>query len=176
MEFSRILPSKQLAYSSSIEMPHIASIAYKPAESEAQPADRYSRVSVARAELIAGHGIAGDTMGGARDRHLNIMRSELIAELRSEGFHTATGELGEQIVIAGLAPDAWRPGARLQLGDSAVVELLKLRKGCPRFVHIQGQPLELSAGRIGFMARVIEGGRIAVGSTVQPVQTADRNV
>ena len=148
-------------------MPHIVSIVFKPIDLENQPAERFSRVSVERAELISGHGIAGDTMGGSKNRQLNIMQSETVAELHKEGFRTGPGELGEQIVIAGLLPEEWTSGVRLRLGKSAVIDLISLRKGCARFAHIQGRPATLSEGRIGFMARVVQGGEIAVGSRVK---------
>jgi MOSC domain-containing protein YiiM len=150
-------------------MPHIVSIVDKPPELEDQPPDQFSRRSVQRAELIAGHGIAGDTKGSPR-RQLNIIRSETVAELATEGFQTAPGELGEQIVIAGLSPDDWTAGARLQLGETAVIELVALRKGCERFAHIHDRPIKQSEGRIGFMARVVESGAIEVGSPVQRIE------
>ncbi|MEX2170135.1 MAG: MOSC domain-containing protein [Pirellulales bacterium] len=148
-------------------MSHIASIVFKPTDLENQPADQFSRVAMETAGLVAGHGIAGDTKGDSKNRQLNIMRSETITELHREGYRTSPGELGEQIVIAGLPPDEWIAGATLRLGESAVVELISLRKGCARFAHIQDRPIQQSEGRIGFMARVVQSGEIAVGSPVE---------
>lgn len=152
-------------------MPHVVSITCKPSELEDQPAKRFSRSDVQHARLVAGHGIEGDTKGGSKNRQLNIMQSETVAALRKEGFKTQPGELGEQIVIAGLQPNDWNAGVRLRLGKSAVVELISLRKGCDRFAYIQSRPIELSAGRIGFMARVVQSGDITVGSHVQRAET-----
>jgi MOSC domain-containing protein YiiM len=154
-------------------MPHVVSISRKPSDLEVQPADRFSRSAVQRAKLIAGHGIEGDIKGGSKNRQLNIMQAESVAALHSEGFLTRPGELGEQIVITGLLPDDWTAGAKLRLGETAVVELISLRKGCDRFAHIHDRPIEQSAGRIGFMARVVQSGEIDVGSHVQRLKTPE---
>jgi MOSC domain-containing protein YiiM len=144
-------------------MPHIASITYTPSNIERKPSDRYARMPTDRANLIADFGIQGDAKGGARDRQLNIMLAEVVEQMRNDSFHTNAGELGEQIVIAGLLE--LQPGARLSFGK-AVIEVASVREPCGRFEHIQGQPKERAVGRIGYMARVITGGEIAVGDPV----------
>ena len=147
-------------------MPHVASIAYKPTNSEHRPEDRFSRVAVERAELVAGHGIAGDAKARADSRQLNVMLAETVEQLRAEGFLTAPGELGEQLVIAGLPAEAAIPGTRLRIGESAVIELGYFRVPCGRFARVQGKPKDEARERIGFMARVLVGGEIAVGCSV----------
>jgi MOSC domain-containing protein YiiM len=128
-------------------------------------------VAVERVILQAGHGIVGDAKARSDSRQLNVMLAETIEQLNSEGFRTAPGELGEQIVIAGLPRQAGVPGARLQLGESAVIELGYLRVPCGRFERIQDKSKELVRGRIGFMARVLIGGEVGVGSPVMVIPT-----
>jgi MOSC domain-containing protein YiiM len=94
------------------------------------------------------------------------MLAEFVSQLQAEGFRAAPGELGEQIVLAGLDPGSLAEGVRLRLGKSAVIEFINLRTGCSRFEHIQGRPKTSVAGRLGFMARVIQGGEIALGDEV----------
>jgi MOSC domain-containing protein YiiM len=147
-------------------MAHVLSIAYTPGNIERAPAERYARVSCERAVLVAGRGIEGDVKARPGKRQLNVMLAEGVARLREDGYRTAPGELGEQLVIAGVEEDAVQSGARLRIGESAVVELGKLRTPCERFAGIQGSPAEAAKGRIGFMARVLAGGEIEVGSPV----------
>lgn len=147
-------------------MAHVVSLAYTPAGVERKPADRYARVPADAVELVAGHGVAGDVKGGSRYRQLNVMFAEAVATLHAEGYRTAPGELGEQVVVAGLDPAAAAPGARLRLGG-AVIEVTEARTGCERFEHIQGRPKEASAGRIGVMAKVVAGGPVRVGDAVE---------
>jgi MOSC domain-containing protein YiiM len=153
-------------------MPKISSIVYKPATLEKRPADYYSRMAVDRAELAVGNGIVGDTKGKSSNRQLNIMFGENVAELKQQGFLAEPGQLGEQIMIAGMREEAMSPGTQLRVGDSAVVELLEARTGCERFEHIQGHSAKIAAGRLGSMARVVADGPIAVGSTVEVVETS----
>ncbi len=144
----------------------IVSITGTPADVERRPADRYARVAVERATLQQGRGIEGDVKSRGGDRQLNVMRAETVAELREEGFRVAPGELGEQLVIAGLDADVLAVGGRLRLGASAVLEVTAPRTPCSRFAHIQGKSIEAARGRIGVMARVVQGGDIAVGGAV----------
>jgi MOSC domain-containing protein YiiM len=149
-------------------MSHVISITYTPANSaDVRPDDRYCRVSLTTAELVPDHGIMGDLKGRTGSRQLNVMPAEIVEGLWADGFLTGPGELGEQIVIAGLATAAWTAGVRLRIGGAAIVELTYLRTGCKRFVRIQGKPKDESRGRLGFMAKVVVGGFVAVGDRVE---------
>lgn len=148
----------------------ISSIVYAPKTADHPPvADGYDRVPLQTAVLAAGHGIVGDRKGGRPHRQLNLMSSETLDRLAREGFKTAPGQLGEQIIIAGLDIDALKAGDRLQMGDAAVIEIVKPRTGCGKFAAIQGLAASRAANRLGMLARVIEGGQIAVGSAVRLV-------
>jgi len=147
-------------------MPHVVSITYTPRDVDRRPADRYARVPLGRAILEEDKGIAGDLKGGGRTRQLNVMRAETLAELAAEGRKTEPGEMGEQLVIAGLDAADFVEGARLRLGADAVIEIGIPRTGCARFEHIQGVTRQSVAGRLGVLARVVAGGRIAVGDPV----------
>jgi molybdopterin adenylyltransferase len=156
-------------------VPHIVSISFTPADIERRPRDRYARAALDRAELVEGHGIEGDAKGGRGQRQLNILLAEIVEQLGAEGFRTGPGELGEQLVIAGLSDVPLLSGVRLQLGASAVVEVASTRTGCERLEHIQGRPRDEAQGRIGVMARVIRGGTIAVGDAVRVETTGKPN-
>lgn len=145
---------------------NIITITIKPKNVKA-PEQGYLRVSVDAANLIVGHGIEGDSKGGSPKRQLNIMSLETMRELEREGYSIAAGALGEQMVIDGLDVRDLPVGTQLQLGGEAMIEVTSLREGCERFEAHQGKPK--AAGRIGIMARVVRGGRVQVGDTVQPV-------
>jgi MOSC domain-containing protein YiiM len=147
-------------------MPEITSIVYKPAGLGDDPATHYLRVALTEAELVAGRGIKGD-LKGVPNRPLNIMTAETLAALAQEGFKTGPGQMGEQLVFSGLDVDALASGDRVQIGDEAVVEILKPRTGCDRFEAIQGRPASTVQGRLGMMAKVVTGGRIRVGDSLK---------
>lgn len=149
-------------------MPHVVSIVHTPRAAAGKPQGHFVRLPLDRATLVVNGGIEADSKGRPGRRQLNVMAAEVVEELRGEGFKTAPGELGEQVVVAGLPPAAMAPGARLRLGD-AVIEVTLPRTGCGRFESIQGKPKSSVVGRLGVMARVVAGGDIRVGDEVSPV-------
>src|SRR5262245_24352662 len=148
-------------------MPSIVSIVYKPADIESKPPEHFARVATETAELVADKGIAGDRKGGVVDRHLNIMARDSLDSLEADGCKTGPGEMGEQIVVAGLEIDRLAPGMRLRLGNEAVIEVVKPRTGCARLEHIQKISIKATANRLGVMCRVERGGTIRVGDEVR---------
>jgi len=156
-------------------MARIASIAFSPPGENQRPNDHYHRVSMQCATLIAGLGIETDRKGKGGDRQLNIMSSATLAELAAEGFKTAPGQMGEQIVLDGIDIDTLPAKTRLRLGTTAIVELVLPRTGCDRFERIQGKHKKLVRGRLGMIARVIASGPVAVGDpvVVEPVVTPE---
>jgi MOSC domain-containing protein YiiM len=152
-------------------MTQIASIVFKPAGVD-EPTDDYLRVDLDEATLIAGYGIDGDIKGGHPDRNLNIMSYETLTNLRGRGFYTEPGQMGEQIVIHQLDVDNLPPGARVQIGTQAVIEVVKQRTGCDKFERLQKRSRTQAAGCLGVMARVVVGGQIRVGDPVKVLQQA----
>lgn len=145
---------------------HIKSITYSPKDTDAKPPHHFSRMPLDSAQLVAGYGIEGDRKGGHHKRQINIMAQATLDALHAEGFKTAPGEMGEQMVLEGLDVDNLEIGTRLQLGDHAIVEMTTPREGCDRFEHIQGKEVDLTTGRLGILVQVIESGTVRVGDPV----------
>jgi MOSC domain-containing protein YiiM len=150
-------------------MTQIASIVYKPI-GQPDTDDDYLRVDLDAATLVAGYGIEGDAKGGNPNRNLNVMSYETLTFLRTQGFYTEPGQMGEQIVIHQLDVDSLPAGARLQLGDEATIEIIKPRTGCDKFERVQRKSRQQAAGQMGQMARVLTGGVIRVGDPVKVLQ------
>lgn len=149
-------------------MSEVISIVYKPEGSESRP-NSYTRLPLTEAQLIAGYGIEGDAKGGGTERHLNIMSDETLAALNAEGFLTKPGELGEQLIVKGLDVDSLPVGTRLKIGEAALVEVAVPRTGCAVFERHQSKSPKLATGRLGVLAKVIEGGKIRVGDPIVTV-------
>jgi MOSC domain-containing protein YiiM len=147
-------------------MGKIVSIVHTPNGIAPRPPDHYARVPLDPATLEAGRGIVSDRKGSRPERELNVMAQETLEQLHAEGFRTGPGQMGEQIVVAGIAIDRLAAGTRLQFGQQAVIEVIKPRTGCERLRHIQGCTPATVAGRLGVMARVLIGGTIHVGDAV----------
>jgi MOSC domain-containing protein YiiM len=151
-------------------MSAITSIVYTPANVERHPADFYARVPLQEATLSVKNGIEGDLKGKQPDRQLNVMTREVLDQLAAEGFQTAPGEMGEQIVVSGLDMNTLSAGDQVQIGDEARIEIIKPRTGCDRFEHIQGLSPSLVQGRMGMMAKVVAPGVIRVGDSIKVLQ------
>ena len=152
-------------------MAHVVSIVYRPRKS-GRPHDRFERVPADRVQLVESQGIEGD-LKGTKDRQLNIMLAETLADLSEEGFSVGPGQMGEQIVIAGLDSAALTEGTRLRIGE-VVVEVGIPRTGCVRFEQIQGKSRRDADGRLGFMAAVVAGGTVAMGDAVELIAVSPK--
>ena|SRR5438132_2006904 len=151
-------------------MGKIVSIVHTPAGADPRPPDHYARVPLEAAALEAGRGIVTDRKGSNAERQLNVMALETLEQLRANGYRTAPGEMGEQLILSGVDVDRLVARTRVQLGDQAVIEVIKRRTGCDRLRRIQGCTPADVAGQLGVMARVLIGGAIHVGDAASVVQ------
>jgi MOSC domain-containing protein YiiM len=103
---------------------------------------------------------------GDPDQAVLLLSAEILADLRAEGWPVEAGELGENVTLAGLPPDALHPGAQVQLGEV----LLEVSKACDPctvlytlpYVGLERGPafLRTLQGRRGWFARVLRGGAV----------------
>lgn len=157
------------------------------------PTHTMSKPNRERIQLLTGLGVAEDAHQGvtvkhrsrvARDptqpnlRQVHLIHAELHDELRAAGFTVAPGQMGENITTRGVNLLELPTGARLHLGDEAVVEVTGLRNPCAQLDSIQPGLMAATLardehGRImrkaGVMAIVVAGGEVAPGDTIQVV-------
>lgn len=140
--------------------------------------------------LLAGLGVEGDAHMGATVKHrsraratpdapnlrqAHLIHEELFAELQGEGFSIGPGDLGENITTRGIDLLALPRGARLRLGDTAVVEVTGLRNPCVQIERFHAGLMKATlatdaAGKLvrkaGVMAIVISGGDVRPGDAI----------
>ncbi|GAB4580121.1 MAG: hypothetical protein Fur0022_28600 [Anaerolineales bacterium] len=157
-------------------MATIKSIVYMPRNKEDY--DRHGpflRLPLKEAQLIAHYGLEGDHKAGTNpNRQLNLIPTDWLAARATEGYRTGPGEMGEQIILDGITMAEMSPGLRLQLGDQAIIELVKTRTGCERLDESQPQPIpaEIKLAGIGYLAKIIQTGTIHVGDPVSILELA----
>jgi MOSC domain-containing protein YiiM len=141
--------------------------------------------------LLDGLGVEGDAHMGrtvkhrsrvARDpgqpnlRQVHLMHAELHDELRSAGFAVAAGQMGENITTRGVDLLGLPRGARLRLGDMAVVEVTGLRNPCTQLDGIQPGLMKATLAhdergdlirKAGVMGIVVAGGEVRAGDAIQ---------
>jgi MOSC domain-containing protein YiiM len=141
--------------------------------------------------LLVGLGVEGDTHAGATVKHrsrlarfashpnlrqVHLMHAELHDELKAKGFAVSPGQMGENITTRGVDLLGLSTGARLCLGDTAVVEVTGLRNPCAQLDRIQPGLMSATLERdprgnlvrkAGIMAVVLTGGEVQAGDPIR---------
>ena len=149
-----------------------------------------SKNSLPSIALVAGLGVEGDAHSGATVKHLSrvrrdpvqpnlrqvhIIHAELLDELRDRGFDVEPGMMGENITTAGVELLSLPTGARLNLGDRAVVELTGLRDPCTQLDSLIPGLMKAvldrdadgkSISKIGVMGIVVATGEVRPGDRI----------
>jgi MOSC domain-containing protein YiiM len=139
---------------------------------------------------LAGLGVDGDAHSGetvkhrsrvARDpsqpnlRQVHLIHAELHTELNTAGFAVAAGQMGENITTRGVDLLALPGGARLRLGQAALIEVTGLRNPCYQLDDFQQGLMRAvldrdDQGRLvrkaGIMAVVLHGGEVRPGDPI----------
>jgi MOSC domain-containing protein YiiM len=129
---------------------------------------------------ITSDGVEGDfnrwrteKADGDPDQAVLLLNEEILTALRAEGWPVQPGDLGENILVADLAPDALEPGTTLHLGD-VVLEVSKPCDPCTvlytlPYVGSERGPqfLRTMHHRRGWFARVLQGGTVGVDTPVE---------
>lgn len=140
--------------------------------------------------LVEGHGVEGDAHYGVTVKHrsrvrqnpdqpnlrqVHLIHAELHDELASQGFAVRPGLMGENVTTRGVDLLALPRGARLRLGDQAVVEITGLRNPCTQLDGLDDGLMAACLGRgpggeplrkAGVMAIVLRGGEVRAGDRV----------
>jgi len=141
--------------------------------------------------LLAGLGVEGDAHLGetvqhrsrvAKDptqpnlRQVHLIHAELHEELQAAGFAVAAGQMGENITTRGVDLLGLPVGARLHLGETAVVEVTGLRNPCTQLNDLLPGLMAAvldrdSMGNLirkaGIMGIVITGGEVRPGDAIR---------
>src|SRR2546426_12735376 len=114
---------------------------------------------VRTATLITGVGIEGDKHAVATsDRQGLLADQEALDEVGVE-----PGTIKENLTVEGLHVMGLAVGTRGRVGDSAGLEIMKVCEPCFRMDEIRMGVKDELVGRRGMVARVVNGGSIAVG-------------
>ena len=139
--------------------------------------------------LLAGLGVEGDAHSGATVKHrsrvardpsqpnlrqIHLIHAELHDTLREQGFAVSAGQMGENVTTRGVDLLGLPAGARLHLGDTAIVEVAGLRNPCAQLDRIQPGLMgaTLKRGQDGSLVR--KAGIMAVVLADGDVQPGDR--
>ena len=118
---------------------------------------------------VAIAGIVGDLHAHAKhnrlDRAISLLDIEALQQLASEGFPLSPGATGENLVVEHLNVQSLPPGTLLRI-DDVVLRLEAPRKPCYVLDAIDPRLKEIIIGRCGYMASVIQPGRLRQGAMI----------
>jgi MOSC domain-containing protein YiiM len=116
-----------------------------------------------RASAIAGHGFDGCA-------HANPPRREVLFASKEhlDALAVEAGAIRENITVEGADVQTWPVGARVRAGE-AVFEITMVCDPCERMDQLRDGLRAQLDGKRGMLARVIEGGEVALGDPVELV-------
>lgn len=129
--------------------------------------------AVNEVRVIEDHGIDGDAHAGPWHRQISLLTARDIYEMRAKGLDLAPGAFGENFVVDGIGLDALGIGSRLCVGDGCELELTQLGKVCHTRCAIYHKTGDCIMPRLGVFARVLRGGTVRLGDSIQAVSTVD---
>ena len=110
-----------------------------------------------RVRAVAGHGFEGCAHANPPKREVLFVSQEHLASLDVE-----PGAIRENVTVAGADVQAWPVGQRVQAG-AAVFEITMVCDPCHRMDELRPGLRSRLDGKRGMLARVVEGGDVAVG-------------
>jgi TatD DNase family protein len=121
--------------------------------------------NVGQAELVAGHGLAGDAHAGDWHRQVSLLSLQKIDAFRAQGAEVQDGDFGENLVVDGIDFSSLPVGTILRCGEAAL-EMTQIGKECHSHCAIFARMGDCIMPREGVFARVIHGGVIRVGDAM----------
>ena len=119
------------------------------------------------ARLITEHGIEGDAHAGDWHRQVSLLSSESIEASRAAGLEVSFGDFAENIATSGVDWKTMPVGTRVKVGDTVLLEITQIGKECVRKCAIFYQAGDCIMPREGIFARVLKGGMIRSGDTIE---------
>jgi MOSC domain-containing protein YiiM len=117
-------------------------------------------------ELAVEHGVAGDAHAGPWHRQVSLLAMESIERMREKGADVSPGAFGENVTTSGIVVHELPVGSQLRIGP-ALVEVTQIGKECHDRCAIFHAVGDCVMPREGIFVRVLEGGRIAPGDTIE---------
>lgn len=114
------------------------------------------------ARFIAGYGLDGDAHAGDWHRQVSLLSADEIAAFNARGAAVEPGAFGENLIVEGIDFRTLPVGTLLRCGD-VLLEVTQIGKACHHHCAIFHKMGDCIMPREGIFARVLEGGRIAVG-------------
>ena len=125
------------------------------------------KVQIEKTSLIKDHGLEGDAHAGQWHRQVSFLASESIEKAKKKGLDVTFGNFAENIATRGIDWQKVPVGTKVNLGDSALVEITQIGKECHNRCAIYYRTGDCIMPREGIFGRVLKGGEIHCGDIVR---------
>jgi MOSC domain-containing protein YiiM len=116
---------------------------------------------VASGMLRPGVGLAGDAHAGSGPiREVSLLAIESIAKICTDTLSFSPGDFAENLTTQGINLPALLIGARLKVGEQAILEITQIGKKCHTKCAIFKEVGRCIMPREGVFASVIQGGEV----------------
>lgn len=122
--------------------------------------------------LVKNFGLDGDAHGGNWHRQVSLLSQDSIDVFNARGAGVKAGAFGENLAVSNLDLKTLPVGCRLRIGDAVLLEITQIGKTCHSSCEIAQRMGECIMPKEGIFARVLQGGVVSVGDTVQVIWRA----
>jgi len=131
------------------------------------------KANVDTARLLEDHGLENDAHAGKWHRQVSLLAMESIRKIRDKGLDVGPGDFAENITTEGIRLWELPIGKRLEIGGDAVAEVTQIGKECHNRCAIYHQVGDCVMPREGIFVRILSGGIIEPGDTVESVEQTE---
>lgn len=125
------------------------------------------KVPVQEAELIPDHGIKNDAHAGNWHRQISLLSDEKIQAFKEKVPGIRYGAFGENLVTEGYDLRNIPVGTKFRIGNDIIIQMTQIGKNCHTKCAISKQTGECIMPREGVFARVLKGGVIHTGDSIE---------
>ncbi|CCO09315.1 MOSC domain-containing protein [Desulforamulus hydrothermalis] len=126
--------------------------------------------NVGEGTLVVEHGLQGDAHVGDWHRQVSLLALESIEKMRQMGLKVGPGDFAENLTTEGIDLISLPVGTKLKIGESALGEVTQIGKECHSRCAIYHLAGDCVMPREGIFIRVLQGGPVKVGDTIDILQ------
>ena len=128
------------------------------------------KTPVAEVVIKKDFGVVGDAHADcATHRQVSLLAIESIDKMRNKGFDLNPGDFAENITTRGIVLASLPIGTLFNIGEEVVLEMTQIGKECHAACAIRQQVGDCIMPREGVFAKVIRGGRVKPGDTINVI-------
>jgi MOSC domain-containing protein YiiM len=120
--------------------------------------------------LIREFGLKDDAHAGPWHRQVSLLAVESVDKMRAKGLDVGPGDFAENLTTEGIDLVNLPLGTKIKIGSEAVGEVTQIGKECHTRCAIYYQAGDCVMPREGIFIRVLEGGPVKTGDTVEVME------